>query len=133
MMFDCNDQKSIDTVSNTLESFMDYFTDQSLANLAFQIVEANLMMVKIPWTARVIGRLRKFDDLTIVRFLFNQQPQLAKDAITSTVDHIRNGKDDEGEGIGGFNQAELEKLVEIMNPFIQALVNSTAPKDDKNE
>lgn len=131
-MFDCKDQKSIDTVSNTLESFMDYFTDQSIANLAFQIVEANLMMVKIPWTARVIGRLRKFDDLTIIRFLFNQQPQLAKDAITSTIEHIRNGTDEEGEGIGGFNQIELEKLVEIMNPFIQALIDSANPKVDEN-
>ena len=133
MLIDNSDEQCLLTISSVIDHIKQNFTDESVISFAYQIVEARLINVKLPWFIKMVGKLRKFDDLTTVRVVFMKSPGLARETIQSLQDHMLYGTDtSDTTSIGGLNKEELEKLAGIMEPYAVALkemVDSTITGD----
>lgn len=118
-MFKSNDKKSIEVIGNILTSILNSFTDESISSLAIKIHDAKLMNVQFPWIIRAVKFIRRFDDQTVARMVFNKSPDMAKQLILGTIDHLKNGEDQTNQkNVGGFNQKEIDDLISILNPYV---------------
>lgn len=123
MMFDHTDLKSLDTLSDVLDSILDHIEDSSIADLGIQIYKAGLMGVQIPWFLKAIAWLRNFDELTSVSILYRGRPELARNLLETVKDHMQNGTDlTDPNSVGGYNHDELNQLAELLIPYVQALM-----------
>lgn len=123
MMFKYDDPTSLLMIETIIQSILDHFTDLSIVNLASKIIENDLMKVQFPWYIRAASFIRRFDDATTARVVFSQSPVLAKNLIEETITHMNKIKT----GEVGFGQAEIEKLVKILEPFVIEMQNLSKP------
>lgn len=84
---------------------------------------ANLMaegvMLPSQWWVRLTMRLAKWrhktDTYGAWAIVCARAPQIADDLIDQTAAWIRNGKDADGEGVGGLNQREVDTVVGMLS------------------
>jgi hypothetical protein len=93
------------------------FTDPAdRLNLACGIMAAGLM--RSQWWLHLGARFIRWRlDCTKRQawvVIFHKSPAAVDEMLDGTAEWVRNGKDTTGEGVGGFNQAEVETLMRLI-------------------
>lgn len=74
-------------------------------------------MMKPQWWMRLvvwIASLRHDKRLVWLNVMI-RFPEIAVQTIDATANWIEYGKDADGEGVGGFNQSEVDRMIKILN------------------
>lgn len=104
--FDCRDKEDISILAEATRG-----TSNPIGIAAVMMASG---MMKAQWWLHALARFIAWrHDLSPQQawtMMFIKLPAMAEEIIAGAADWIENGKDKDGEGVGGFNQREVETL-----------------------
>lgn len=123
-MFKCNDKASVLMIESMMRNMLLRYNDEGLVLLGHRIYCATVVSIKFPWYINLIKFIGRFDDNKTAGFVFKHRPKIARNYIEAVLNHLKNGKSQtDPKSICGFDQPQLNRLVEALEPFATYLID----------